>query len=61
MSVSMTQAECEATAATQAAAQGLVRAIELSERSEYGTQIIQALTDAKMGVVFALDTAHGRN
>jgi hypothetical protein len=61
MSVSMNQAEKEAAAAMQAAAQALVRAIELSERAQYGDQIMQPLADAHRNVRFALDTAHGRN
>ncbi len=61
MSIAMTREEREATAAIQAAAQALLRAIELSERADYGTQIMQSLAEAQKGVVFALDTACGRN
>lgn len=61
MSVSMNHAEREAVAAMQAAARALTRAVELAERAEYGTQIMQVLADAQRDVRFALDTAHGRN
>lgn len=60
MSVSMDHAEREAVAAMQAAAQSLAKALELAERADYGTQIMQALSESQKSVVFALDTAHGR-
>lgn len=61
MDVSMTLAEREAVAAMQAAAQALTRAVELAERAEYGTQIMQALAEAKSQTNFAIETAHGQN
>jgi hypothetical protein len=53
-------AEREASEAIQAAQQALARALELSERAEYGTQIMISLRDAHKEVVYALDTAMGR-
>lgn len=61
MSVSMSQVEREAVAAMQAAAQALTKALELAERADYGTQIMQALSESRQSLRFALDTAHGRN
>lgn len=61
MPVSMNQAEREAVEAMQAAAQALTKARELAERADYGTQITQALSDSQQSLLFALDTAHGRN
>lgn len=61
MPIQMTMAECEASEAIQAALQALARAIELSERADYGTAIRIPLRDAHKEVVFALDVAMGRN
>ena len=61
MAAHTNQAEHDAVEAIQAAARALTTAIELAERAQYGTQIMQALTEAKKSVRFAIDTAQGRN
>lgn len=61
MTIQMTMAEREASDAIQAAQQALARALELSERADYGTQIMISLRDAHKEVVYALDSAMGRN
>lgn len=61
MPIQMTMAEREASEAIQAALQALMRAMELSERAEYGSQIMIPLRDAHKEVRYALDTANGKN
>jgi hypothetical protein len=60
-SMTATQEEREAVAAIQAAAQALMRAVELAERAGYGSQIVGSLGDAQRDLRYALDTAAGRN
>jgi hypothetical protein len=60
MPINMTMAEREASDAIQAAQQALARALELSERADYGTQIMDSLRDAHKQAAHALDTAMGR-
>lgn len=57
----MNMAEREASEAIKTALQTLSRAIELSERAGYGTQILIPLRDAQKEVRYALDTAAGKN
>ena len=61
MPIQMTRAEREASEAIKTALQALARAVELSERADYGTQIITPLHEAHKNVRFALDTANGKN
>lgn len=61
MPIPMTMAEREALEAIKTALQTLTRATELSERAGYGTQIMLPLRDAKKEVLFALETAMGKN
>ena len=57
----MKQSEREANQAIQLAVQALVRALELSEQSGYGSQVLVPLTEALKESRYALDTALGRN
>ena len=61
MPIQMTMAEREASEAIKTALQALMWAMELSERADYGTQIMIPLRDAHKEVAYALDTAMGRN
>jgi hypothetical protein len=60
-SMTTTQEERQAVAAIQAAAQALMRAVELAKRAGYGSQIVGSLGDAQRDLRYALDTAAGRN
>lgn len=61
MTTEMNMAEREASESIKTALQTLSRAIELSERAGYGTQIVIPLRDAQKEVRYALDTATGKN
>lgn len=61
MPIQMTMAEREVSEAIRTALQALARAMELSERAGYGSAITTSLCEAHKEVVYALDTAMGRN
>ena len=50
-----------ANGAIKEALKALVRAIELSERAGYGSQVVGPLADAQRETQYAYDTATGRN
>lgn len=57
----MTDLEKQAIEALETAVRMLSRAVELSERAGFGSQIAGPLADALRDARYALDTAQGRN
>lgn len=57
----LSQEESAANDAIKDALKALQRALELSERAEYGSLILGPLSDAQRETRYALDTALGRN
>jgi hypothetical protein len=53
--------EATANEAIKDALKALQRALELSERAEYGSQVLGPLDDARREIQYAYDTAMGRN
>jgi hypothetical protein len=56
-----TNTELTANEAIKDALKALQRAVELSERAEYGSLILGPLEDARREIQYAYDTAMGRN
>lgn len=50
-----------ANEAIKEALKTLLRAVELSERAGYGSQVLGPLADAQRDTQYAYDTATGRN
>lgn len=57
----MSDKEIDANEAIKTALQALQHARELSERTGYGSQVLEPLWDAQRGTQYAYDTATGHN
>lgn len=61
MKTSSSREEREADRAIQKALQALTKAVELSARAGYGTEVLMPLADAQKNVRYAHDVAVGRS